>query len=337
MVEQNFELKEYNTFGLNCQAKYFTSFESIDALQTVISDKKFESEKKLILGGGSNILLTKNFDGLVLHNQIKGFEILEENESFVKLKIGAGENWHQTVLKCIEHAFGGIENLSLIPGKVGASPIQNIGAYGVELKDVFEELTAVNIVDQTLHQFNAEECLFGYRDSIFKQDAKGKYVICNVVLNLTKNKHKYNISYGAIEKKLEESDVKELSLKVISDSIIHIRNSKLPNPDEIGNSGSFFKNPIVEKEKIDLLLEKYPQIPFYNFGEKFKLAAGWLIEKCGFKGIKNGNTGTYEKQALVLVNHGNATGKEIFDFSEKIIDSVNEKYNVQLEREVNVI
>ncbi len=291
-----------------------------------------------ILGGGSNILFTKNFNGLVLKNEILGFEILEEDDEAVLIKVGAGMNWHEFVLKCIALDFGGVENLSLIPGNVGASPMQNIGAYGVEIKDVFEFLDAVHISSGEIQRFSNQDCDFGYRESIFKNKVKGEYVICHVGFRLSK-RHKLNTSYGAIEVELNKRNISNPNIKDVSNAVISIRQSKLPDPKVIGNAGSFFKNPIITVNKLKQLLESHPDIPNYPSGEsEAKLAAGWLIEQSGWKGkVYDERYGVHKKQALVLVNYNNATGNEILNLSLNIIKDVEQKFGVRLEREVNIL
>ena len=335
MIEQNISLKPYNTFGLDAKAKLMARVNSIPALQEVLADSKLKSEERFILGGGSNILLTRNVDGLVIKNEISGIEVLQETSSHYLVQSGAGVVWHDLVTHCIDNGFAGIENLSLIPGNVGAAPMQNIGAYGVELKDVFHSLEAVETKTGNVHSFTASECHFGYRESVFKRKLKGQYIIAAVTLKLNKEPN-LNTSYGAIEQELERLAITSPSIKDVSQAVINIRQSKLPDPKELGNSGSFFKNPVVSNSIFEELKTKYPTLPGYPAGDKTKLAAGWLIEQCGWKGRVVGNTGSHAKQALVLVNYGNATGVEIFELSDQIVKSVYNTFGVQLEREVNV-
>ncbi|MBP6431441.1 MAG: UDP-N-acetylmuramate dehydrogenase [Ferruginibacter sp.] len=340
-IQQNISLKNYNTFGIDVYAKYFTQFISIDELKEAIEFKKPSTTNQqlstLVLGGGSNILFTQNFDGLVLKNEIKGIEVVNEDDEFVYVKAGAGENWHQFVLYCIENNFCGVENLSLIPGNVGASPMQNIGAYGVEIKDVFYSLEAFHIQEKKLITFNIYDCAFGYRESVFKNKFRNQFIITSVTYKL-KKRPTFNTSYGAIEHELEKMGITQLSIKAISDAVINIRTSKLPNPKEIGNAGSFFKNPEISSHKFHEITQIFPNIVGYNLPTgNVKLAAGWLIEQCGWKGFRNGDVGCHAKQALVLVNYGNAKGKDIYDLSTQIINSVNQKFGVELEREVNII
>ena len=334
MIQTNKNLKEYNTFGISVKAEMFAVFSSIEELKQILS---FRNDKKLlVLGGGSNLLLTKDFDGLVIKNEIKRFEVIEETASEVIVESGAGENWHEFVLNCIDKGFGGIENLSLIPGSVGASPMQNIGAYGVEIKDVFESLSAYHIASGEIHYFDKTKCEFGYRESIFKNKVKGEYIILTVTFRLTKNPT-INSSYGAINEQLKVMGIQVPTIKELSAAVIAIRQSKLPDPKIIGNAGSFFKNPTVEITLLEQIQKNYPDIPNYPALNGRKLAAGWLIEKAGWKGRTLGNYGVHKLQALVLVNYGNCTGQEIFDLSSQIIQDVFEKFGVLLEREVNIL
>lgn len=334
-VQQNYSLKEYNTFGIEALAKYFSAFQTAEQLKEIIENKKAES--KMILGGGSNILFTKNYDGLVLKNEIDGINIVDEDDQFVFITAGAGVKWHSFVMYCVNQNLGGVENLSLIPGNVGASPMQNIGAYGAEIKDVFYELKALHLNEKSIHKFSSAECEFGYRESVFKKKYKDEFAILNVTFRLRKNPV-FNISYGAIETELKKMHVETLSVKAISDAVIQIRLSKLPDPSVIGNAGSFFKNPVITKDQMEKIQQHHLNLPFYKADEEnFKIPAGWLIEQCGWKGFRKGDAGCYEKQALVLVNYGNATGKEIYSLSEEIKLSVNEKFQIELEREVNIL
>ena len=333
-IQQNISLKPYNTFGIDVKAKEFVSVTSFTDLKEIIT----KTDDFFILSGGSNLLLTKDIEKLVIHLNLKGKEILHsvKNDTFVK--IAAGENWHEFVLWCIENDFGGVENLSLIPGNVGTTPIQNIGAYGIELKDIMYELEALEIESREVVKFKNEDCQFGYRDSIFKRHAKGKYIITSVTFRLSKEKHKLNTSYGAIQSELEDNTIKNPTIKDVSNAVIAIRQSKLPDPKEIGNSGSFFKNPVISKHQFRQLQHKYPEVPFYEVSKtEIKVPAGWLVEQCGFKGQRFGNAGVHKKQALVLVNYGKATGKEIFELSKKIQQTVKEKFEIDLVAEVNII
>ena len=336
-LQENISLRPYNTFGIDVRARYFASFESLTELEEALNYKLQTTNHKLVLGGGSNILLTKDFDGIVLKNEMKGIEVVKEDEQHVYVKAGAGENWHEFVLYCVRNNYAGVENLSLIPGNVGASPMQNIGAYGVEIKDVFYELEAYHKADKVVKTFTLEECAFGYRESVFKNKYKGQFVITSVTYRLNK-KPSFNTSYGAIKQELERMGVKDLSIQAVSRAVINIRTSKLPDPKEVGNAGSFFKNPIISNRQFLELKKAFPEVVAFPSGaDHTKLAAGWLIEKCGWKGYRKGDAGCYPKQALVLVNYGTASGKEIYELSEEIIRSVQGTFGVILEREVNII
>ncbi len=335
-IQQNISLKPYNTFGLDVEAKYFAEFTSAEELKELLKHPIAQAEEKLILGGGSNMLLTQNFDGIVLRNRIAGIEIVEENAEFILLKSGAGVVWHDLVQFCIANNLAGVENLSLIPGTVGAAPMQNIGAYGVELKEVFEKLEAVKIATGETETFNHERCGFGYRQSIFKNEAKGHYIITHVYLKL-KKQAAFNTSYGAIQSTLKEMNVQELTLQSVSEAVCRIRQSKLPDPAKIGNAGSFFKNPEIPEEQFTELQQRFPEIPHYPAAPGFvKVPAGWMIEKCGWKGKKLGHYGVHEHQALVLVNYGGAHGSQIKQLAYDIIDSVESKFGIKLEPEVNI-
>ena len=336
-IQHDISLKPYNTFGIDVRAKIFARFSNVDELNEALNYNPTTTNQKLILGGGSNILFTKKFDGTVLKNEISGIEIVNEDEEYVYIKAGAGENWHRFVMYCVQNDYAGVENLSLIPGHLGASPMQNIGAYGVEIKDVFHELEAFHMEDKTVQKFSQKDCAFGYRDSVFKNKFRNQFVILSVTYRLSK-KPKFNTSYGAIQQELEKMSVKELSIQAISQAVINIRSTKLPDPKELGNAGSFFKNPQLPNEKFTSLKNLYPNLPSFPVDENFtKVPAGWLIEQCGWKGYRKGDAGCYEKQALVLVNYANATGEEIFELSEEILNSVKSKFNIVIEREVNII
>jgi UDP-N-acetylmuramate dehydrogenase len=341
-IQENFSLKPFNTFDIDVKAKYFSTFSNVEQLIELTThysplptpDSRLGA---FILGGGSNVLFTKDFDGIVLKNEIKGIQKIKEDDEHVYIKVGAGENWHQFVLFCIQNNWAGIENLSLIPGNVGASPMQNIGAYGVEIKEVFYELKAFHLHERANYNFNPTDCEFDYRDSVFKNKYKNQFLILDVTYRLNKTP-KYNTSYGAVEQELKKMGVKELSIAAISQAVINIRSSKLPDPAVIGNAGSFFKNPSISKEKFQNLKSQFENIVGYeNPDGTIKLAAAWLIEQCGWKGYRRGDAGCHERQALVLVNYGNATGREIYDLSEEILQTVQKKFDLTLEREVNII
>lgn len=336
-IIENYPLLKLNTFGVDVKAKYFTSINTINELIEVTNTNVFKDLELLILGGGSNILFTKDFDGLVILNNIKGKEIIDQNQQSIFLKVGAGENWHELVMYCVDNGWGGIENLSLIPGNTGTAPMQNIGAYGVEIKETFVELEALEISSGKIVKFNNSDCEFGYRESVFKNKMKNQYIILNITLELKKNPV-LNINYGDVKAILESQNIKNPAIKEVSNAIISIRQSKLPDPKKIGNSGSFFKNPIVSLNQLELIKKKYPNVVNYEINEnEFKIAAGWLIERAGWKGKKFNNYGVHEKQALVLVNYGLANGMEIFELSEKIILDIKDKFGITLEREVNII
>ncbi len=347
-IREKISLRPFTSFGIEALARYFAVFSSAEELQELLAGALSRETansrlQTLILGGGSNILFTCDFDGLVLKNELKGITELHEDNEYVYVKAGAGENWHQFVLYCIERNWSGLENLSLIPGNVGASPMQNIGAYGVEVEDLFWDLEAWHIRDRKLVTFTRSDCGFGYRESVFKRKYRDQFVILNVTYRLRK-KPRFNTSYGAIEQELEQMGVKELSAKAISDAVIRIRRAKLPDPKDIGNAGSFFKNPSVPVPVFEGLKTRFPAIVGYpNAIGTVKLAAGWLIEQCGpqpgtsWKGFRRGDAGCHANQALVLVNYGKATGKEIYDLSEEILQSVKLRFGVGLEREVNVV
>lgn len=329
-------LLPYNTFGISALASQFVEVNSVTQLQNLIQEKLISENPFLILGGGSNILFTKNYEGLVLKNNLKGIEVSRENENYVWLKAAGGEVWHELVMYCVNKNWGGIENLSLIPGTVGAAPMQNIGAYGVEIKDTFEELEAINIQTGELEKFNNEQCKFGYRESIFKHEAKGKYFITSVTLKLNK-KPVLNTSYGDIETLIKEWKIVKPTIADVSKAVIAIRQSKLPDPAQLGNAGSFFKNPVIEISQFEKLQKNYSTLKSFPGPDgKVKIPAAWLIEQAGWKGKRFGNIGVHEKQALVLVNYGGGTGKELIELAHKIIDSVKEKFGVELTPEVNI-
>lgn len=335
MVQENADLTAYNTFGVKARARYFTEITDTAQLESLFKFDTYVKLPLLVLGGGSNMLFTRDFEGLVLKIALDGISGEKKGED-IFVTAGAGEKWHNLVMYCVNRGYAGIENLSLIPGSAGASPIQNIGAYGVELKDVFHSLKAFEIDTGKIRTFNKTECEFGYRDSIFKNRLKGKYIITSVTLKL-KARPELNTSYGAIEEELNKRGITHPGIKDISEVVSHIRVSKLPDPSTIGNAGSFFKNPVIGKEQYDELKARFPEMPGYPNEDQVKVPAGWLIEQLGWKGKKWGHTGTWKNQALVLVNHGGATGDEVFALSEEIINSVSEAFGIRLEREVNII
>ncbi len=335
-IQKHISLQPYNTFGIDVNANMFTEWKSVDDVIEYTKSDEWKNLPRLILGGGSNMLLTGDFDGLVVKNSVLGKEVVSENNKEVILRFGGGENWHDMVLWTISQGWNGLENMSLIPGSIGAAPIQNIGAYGKELKDVFVELEAVDLKTGHRKIFNLEECGFGYRNSVFKNEFKDLYIISSVTIKLSKLPI-FNTSYGTIGIELEKMGVKELSAKAISDAVVSIRKSKLPDPKELGNSGSFFKNPIISISDFEEVQFDHPNLPSYPAGEGFvKVPAGWLIDNAGWKGKRVGNCGVHTKQALVLVNYGGATGDEIFQLSEDIIADIIQKYGIELEREVNI-
>lgn len=345
-IKHHVSLKKLNTFGIDVMARNFASFQTVASLQEVLETYKKQTPQYkavlMVLGGGSNILFTKDVDGLVLKNEITGIEKTGEDADYIYIQAGAGENWHRFVLYCLEHQYAGVENLALIPGSVGASPMQNIGAYGVEIKDVFHSLEAFEISTGNMVQFTASDCAFGYRESVFKNKCRGEYIITSVTYRLNKVPV-FNTSYGAIEAELEKEKVSERTIRSIARAVINIRSSKLPDPAVIGNAGSFFKNPEISENQYKELQDRFPGIVGYPLGNSMvKLAAGWLIEQCGpvtgksWKGYRIGDAGCHEKQALVLVNYGKATGTDVFNLSTAILESVYEKFSVRLEREVNI-
>ena len=335
-IQSNFSLKKYNTFGIEAKAKQFVAIHSVQELKNVLQENK--TTQKFILGGGSNMLLTKDIDALVIHIDLKGKKIIEENDNFVWVESQAGESWHEFVLWTIDQNLGGLENMSLIPGNVGTTPVQNIGAYGTEIKDTFISCEAMTIESQEIKTFTNEECNFGYRESIFKNEAKNQYIITSVVFKLTKNNHKINISYGDISSELAKNNITNPTLKDISNAVIAIRQSKLPDPKELGNSGSFFKNPILLKSDFKKIHQQFPDMKYFDISEtEVKVPAGWLIEQAGFKGKRFGDAGIHKNQALVLVNYGNATGQEILNVSKDIQETVFKIFGIHIEAEVNVI
>lgn len=335
-IQSNFSLKSFNTFGIEAKAKNFVAVNSLDELKTVLAEHA--AEPKFILGGGSNMLLTQDIDALVIHIDLKGKRIVKEDDNFVWVESMAGENWHEFVLWTIDQNFGGLENMSLIPGNVGTTPVQNIGAYGTEIKDTFVSCDAMKIDDQTMRTFSKEDCRFGYRESIFKQEAKNQYIITSVVFKLTKRNHNINTSYGDITKELALQNVTVPTLKDVSNAVIAIRQSKLPDPKVLGNSGSFFKNPVISRSHFEKVQAQFPEIKFFEVSPtEVKVPAGWLIEQAGYKGFRKGDAGVHKNQALVLVNYGSATGQDILALSREVQQAVFDKYSIAIEAEVNVI
>ncbi len=334
-IETNKSLKDYNTFGIDVTAAKFATITSENELKDLLSSN--ENKPVFVLSGGSNMLLTKNIESLVLHIALKGIEVTKESDNTVLITANAGENWHDFVQYCIHNNFGGLENLSLIPGYVGSAPIQNIGAYGVELKDTLVSCETIHIGTLEKRKFSNKDCLFAYRNSIFKSELKGQYIITRVTFRLTSKNHNINTGYGAIENALSKESITKPTIKNIADVVIDIRKSKLPDPNKIGNSGSFFKNPVIKIDHFNKLQNAYPNIPSYSIdSDHVKVPAGWLIEHSGFKGKRWGDAGVHDKQALVLVNHGSATGIEIVEVSEKIKTTIKEKFDIELETEVNI-
>lgn len=337
-MQENFSLKPYNTFGVDAEAQYFIEINSIGELKDALIFSKENTLPLLFLGGGSNILLTKDFKGLAIKLNLKGISEKDLNENEILVTAKAGENWHEFVMYCLSKNYGGLENLSLIPGNVGTSPMQNIGAYGTEIKDVFVNCQVLNLENREMETFDIEKCRFGYRDSIFKQEGKGRYVILEVTFKLTKKDHHIKTEYGAITSELEKLGIENPSIQDVSKAVINIRQSKLPDPKQIGNAGSFFKNPTIPLAQFEDLKQKFENIQGYPNKDRVKVPAGWLIEQCGWKGKQIGNVASHKLQSLVIINAtGKATGKEIFDFSTEIINSVQEKFGIELEREVNII
>jgi UDP-N-acetylmuramate dehydrogenase len=338
-TQSHVSLKSYNTFGIDADARYLVEINHADDISTLLQLTDFMGVPKLILGGGSNVLLCHNFDGLVIKMNIQGIEVIRDNDTHVYITVGAGVNWHEFVLFCVQHDYAGVENLSLIPGTVGAAPMQNIGAYGVELEQVFESLTAVHTLTGEQRTFLHADCQFGYRESIFKRELKGQYIITSVTFRLDRQPT-FHTRYGAIQETLADMGVSpdNISIKAISDAVIRIRRSKLPDPAEIGNAGSFFKNPEIPKTQFDTLKEQFNALPGYPIGtDTVKVPAGWLIEQAGWKGYRSGDAGVHTKQALVLVNYGNATGQEILTLAQHVKDSVLEKFDIAITPEVNVV
>jgi len=335
MIPKNVSLKSYNTFGLNYRSEYFISVKSESEAIKIIQEEASAINPKLILGGGSNLLFTEDYKGIIIHPEIGGIKIEEKKPEYVIVSAGAGVEWDSFVAWAVENGLGGIENLSLIPGNIGAAPVQNIGAYGVEVEDTIEKVRAISLENTSVREFGKNECMFNYRSSIFKTELKGKYLIARVFFKLSTNPA-LNLIYGSLAE--EAAKLGGATLKNVRDAIITIRSSKLPDPKIIGNAGSFFKNPVIDSATAETLRKRYPQMPCYkDMSGGVKLAAGWLIEQCGWKGKTSGNTGVHDKQALIIVNNGNATGTEILHLSEEIRKSVWYRFDVELEREVEVI
>ncbi len=335
-LESDYTLDNLLTMRLPVKTKYYVEVSSREALTSFLQNKN--DLPLYILGGGSNVVFLKNFTGTVLHINLKGKDIVKEDDDYVWVKAQAGENWHEFVLWALSKDLGGIENLSLIPGKVGASPMQNIGAYGVEIKDVLEEVEAIEINSGETHIFLKEDCRLGYRESIFKNELKNRFIITSVTYKLTKHSHKLNTDYGAIQQKLSELDVVKPTIQDVSTAVIAIRESKLPDPKKLPNCGSFFKNPVLLNEEYDFLRENYTDLPSYPVNaQEVKIPAGWLIEKAGWKGYRNKHVGVHDKQALVLINYNHGTGEEIYQLSKQIIEDIFNKFGILLQREVNII
>lgn len=335
-IHNNFSLKKYNTFAIEAKARQFVAVHTLSELKTILQN--YPTDKKFILGGGSNMLLTKDINALVIHIDLKGKKVLEEDDDFVWIESMAGENWHEIVLWTIDRNYGGLENMSLIPGNVGATPVQNIGAYGTEIKDTFVSCEAMHITTQELKTFTKNDCNFGYRESVFKHEIKDQYIITSVVYKLTKRHHKINILYGDITKELEKQNVTMPTIKDVSNAVIAIRQRKLPDPKELGNSGSFFKNPIIPKTDFEKIHAIHSEMPHYVISDsEVKVPAGWLIEKAGFKGKRYGDAGIHKNQALVLVNYGNASGQEILAVSKDIQATILREFGIAIETEVNVV
>jgi UDP-N-acetylmuramate dehydrogenase len=335
---ENVDLQPYNTFGIKVKARYFITLRSAEEISGLLMNDLFKRQRHLFLGGGSNVLFTKDFDGIIAHVQVIGTRTVKEDDDFIEIEVGAGTNWHELVQHCVANDWGGIENLSLIPGTAGAAPMQNIGAYGVEIRQVITSVSAVEISTGHQRTFDNAACQFGYRDSIFKGEAKGRYVISSVTLRLTKRNHQLVTHYGTINEELRQQGDQPLTIGRISDAVISIRRSKLPDPAQIGNAGSFFKNPSIDTALYDLIQQAHPTVPAYPAGEsQVKVPAGWLIEQCGWKGKQVGNIGVHRQQALVLVNYGGGSGNDLWQLAMDIRASVNEKFGIILQPEVNII
>ncbi|HRE68289.1 MAG TPA: UDP-N-acetylmuramate dehydrogenase [Cyclobacteriaceae bacterium] len=336
-IEEHKDLRPLTTFGVPANARYFCRISSLTALEHLIQHPIYLNNTRFILGGGSNVLFTHDYNGLIIQNLLKGITIRYESDDLIELEVMAGEVWHDLVMHCVHHNWGGIENLSLIPGTVGAAPIQNIGAYGVEVKEVIKSVTGINLETGLLRTFLNHECEFNYRDSIFKSKLKENFFISSVTLTLSKKTHRINTSYGAIHDVLKQQHITTPSIQQVSDAVIQIRRSKLPDPTVLGNAGSFFKNPTIPLAHYQKLQKSFPEIPGYtSVNQEVKVPAGWLIEQCGWKGKRVGNVGVHTQQALVLVNYSNGSGAEIFSLASQIILSVKEKFDITLICEVNI-
>lgn len=336
-IEQDADLQPYNTFHVAARAARLARFRNVDELRALLQEPELKDLPRLVLGGGSNILLTRDWPGLVLLNTIEGIDVVEETDAHVVVRAGAGVVWHDFVMHCVDQGWGGVENLSLIPGKVGAAPMQNIGAYGVEIKDSFHHLEALRISDGEVVRFSKADCLFGYRESFFKREGKGQYIILSVAFQLAKAPELHT-HYGSIAAELDKRGITSPTIRDVSDAVIAIRRSKLPDPQALGNAGSFFKNPVVAASLAERIRATHPDLPAYPAGDgQVKLAAGWLIEKAGWKGFREENLGVHKDQALVLVNYGGSTGQAIYDLSTRVLESVKAEFGVELEREVNIL
>jgi len=334
-IQENSSLKNFNTFGIDVKARYFVHIKDIDSLQQLLANPVHPSV--FLLGGGSNMLLTKDLDALVIHLDLKGIKVLEEDDQTVTIEVMGGENWHQLVLYCLDQDWGGIENLSLIPGNVGTAPIQNIGAYGVELEDVFVGCKTLSMDGREQRYFDKESCGFGYRDSIFKKEEKNKQIIYAVQLRLSKKNHQIHTQYGAIAQQLASMQIENPTIQSVSEAVIAIRKSKLPDPDVLGNSGSFFKNPVIDKSAFKKFHSMFPEAPYYELEDgNYKIPAGWLIDRAGLKGYRRGDAGVHDRQALVLVNHGTASGKDLLELAHHVQHSIRNRYGIDLQAEVNI-
>lgn len=337
LLQENVSLKHLNTLGIDAQARYYARVNDAQHLRDLLQHKKLQSLPRLILGGGSNVLFLNDFKGTVIHMTIGGMATIGEDLTHVWVKAGAGVNWHTLVCYCVEKGYAGIENLSLIPGTVGAAPIQNIGAYGVTLSEIFESLEAVEVCSGSVHTFNKEDCAFDYRDSVFKNACKEQYVILNVTLKLQKQPI-FQTTYGELQETLEAMGIQKLSIKAISDAVVHIRQNKLPDPATLGNAGSFFKNPVILQQQFEKLRDTYPNMPGYVQSEnQVKIPSAWLIEQCGWKGKRRGDVGVHTQHALILVNYANGTGQEVYQLAQDIQQSVKDTFDIEIVPEVQLV